>query len=246
MIDEAKRQAESGSLVQLNFHACPPTISGQSCNNWDDQGVHAKLSDSQWRDLVRNNGNLNRKWKQRLDEIVPFLQQLQDAGISVLWRPLHEINGGWFWWGGRPGPSGSRMLFQLTWDYLVRTKGLSNLIWVWNVSDFEMGVVDDYWPGASYVDVVSLDVYKTHQPIQEDYEKILGIGRSNGNTPIALGEVGSIPSPDTLDQQPNWVWFMCWSEHLTNQTWNTEESIKATYYLPRTLNQGEIGVGTSN
>ena len=37
-----------------------------------------------------------------IDAIAAELKRLQDAGIPVLWRPLHEASGGWFWWGQRP------------------------------------------------------------------------------------------------------------------------------------------------
>ena len=50
---------------------------------------------------------------------MPYLQQLKDAGVPVLFRPLHEMNEGWAWWGGRPGADGSAKLYQITHDYLV-------------------------------------------------------------------------------------------------------------------------------
>ena len=66
--------------------------------------------------------------------------------MEVLWRPLHEMNEGWSWWGGRPGSSGSRRLYQITHDYLVGVKGLTNLVWVWNVKDVDMGGIGEYFP----------------------------------------------------------------------------------------------------
>ncbi len=40
-----------------------------------------------------------------IDAIASLLKRLQDHGVTVLWRPLHEAAGGWFWWGaGGPGP----------------------------------------------------------------------------------------------------------------------------------------------
>ena len=76
-------------------------------------------------------------WLSRLDRIAVFpCGILKDHGVEVLWRPLHEMNQAAFWWAGRPGPDGTRKLYQITHDYFVKTKGLSNLIWVWGMQDF--------------------------------------------------------------------------------------------------------------
>lgn len=90
MIDEAKRQGNAGSVVTLMWHVCPPT-QGETCD-WAN-GIQSKLTDVQWRSLVTDGSTMNRRYKQRLDTIVPFLQQLKDAGVVVIWRPLHEMNG---------------------------------------------------------------------------------------------------------------------------------------------------------
>ncbi|RYG02375.1 MAG: hypothetical protein EOO07_33065, partial [Chitinophagaceae bacterium] len=66
-----------------------------------------------------------------------------------------------FWWGGRPGVNGSAKLYRITYDYLVKVKGMTNLIWVWNLQDFANLASDlnTYDPGSEYYDVLSLDVY---------------------------------------------------------------------------------------
>jgi mannan endo-1,4-beta-mannosidase len=66
--------------------------------------------------------------------VVPYLQQLRTAGIPVLWRPFHEMNETWNWWGGRPGANGGAKIYQQMRDYFT-SQGLDNLIWVWNVQD---------------------------------------------------------------------------------------------------------------
>lgn len=94
MIDEAIRQWNAGSLVALTWNACPPTT-GETCD-WKN-GVQRKLSNSQWNSLIRNGGVLNRRWKQRLDTLLPYFEQLQDAGVVAIWRPFQEMNGGLLW-----------------------------------------------------------------------------------------------------------------------------------------------------
>ncbi len=238
MVNEAVRQWQGGSVVALTWHMCPPTI-GATCG-WDSGGILSHLSDAQWNELVTNGTNLNNRWKQRLAEAVPFLRQLQNAGVPVLWRPIHEMNEGWSWWGGRPGANGSRRLYQITHDYLTGTQGLTNLVWVWNVKDVNMGSIADYWPGSSYVDVASLDVWVKMEPSASDYQALLNVA---GGKPIALAEVGRVPSPALMNAQPRWAWWMVWAEWLTDPAYNSNAAVQASYFHSRVLNRGEFSIG---
>lgn len=233
MVDEAIRQWQAGSLVALTWHVCPPTV-GSTCG-WDSGGILGSLSDGQWSELLRDGSSLNQAWKNRLDEVVPHLRRLRDAGVEVLWRPLHEMNEGWSWWGGRGAQT--RQLYQLTHDHLTG-QGLSNLVWVWNVKDVDMGGIGGYWPGASFVDVASLDVWVKQTPSQSDYDAMLNVA---GGKPIALAEVGRVPSPEVLAAQPRWAWFMTWAEWLVDPAYNDNASVQRTYWDGRVLNRGELG-----
>jgi mannan endo-1,4-beta-mannosidase len=237
MVSEAIRQWRAGSLVALTWHLCPPT-GGPTCG-WDSNGVLSRLTDSQWREVITDGTALNLAYQRRMDEVVPYLRQLQDAGVPVLWRPIHEMNDGWSWWGGRGGADGSRRLYQIQHDYLT-ARGLTNLVWVWNVKDLNMGAIGDYWPGASYVDVASLDVWVKLDPSAADYQAMLAIA---GGKPIALAEVGRVPSPALMDAQPRWAWWMVWAEWLTDPAYNTNAGVQASYFSPRVLNRGEITIG---
>ena len=238
MVSEAIRQWQSGSVVALTWHLCPPTT-GPTCN-WDAGGVLRRLSDTEWSQTLTSGTALNTAFRQRLAEVVPYLRQLQNAGVPVLWRPVHEMNDGWSWWGGRPGANGSRRLYQLVHDYLTG-QGLTNLVWVWNVKDVAMGSAGDYWPGASYVDVASLDVWVKMEPSQSDYQTMLNLAAGK---PIALAEVGRTPSPALMDAQPRWTWWMVWAEWLTDPAYNTNAGVQASYFSPRVLNRGEISLGS--
>lgn len=235
MVDEAIRQWRAGSLVALTWHVCPPTV-GSTCG-WDSGGILGSLNDGQWSELLRNGSALNQAWKNRLNEVVPHLRRLRDAGVEVLWRPLHEMNEGWSWWGGRGAQT--RQLYQLTHDYLSG-QGLTNLIWVWNVKDVDMAGIGGYWPGAAYADVASLDVWAKQTPSRSDYDAMLNVA---GGKPIALAEVGRVPSPEVLAAQPRWAWFMVWAEWLVDPAYNDNASVQRTYWDGRTLNQGELTLG---
>jgi mannan endo-1,4-beta-mannosidase len=145
-----------------------------------------------------------------VDVIAWFLKQLRFAGVPVLWRPYHEMNGAWFWWGQKPGENGYKKLWRMLYDRLVNFHGLNNLIWVFNTNEFKEGVDphETYYPGDDVVDIIATDVY-TEAFNQENYDQMLALA---GDKPIALGEVGSVPSPEILKSQPRWTWFMQWGD----------------------------------
>jgi len=233
VIDQAKTEWANGSLVALTWHACSPTV-GATCEF--DGGVKTQISDAQFQEIVTAGTNLNSVWRSRMAAVVPYLRQLKDAGIPVLWRPFHEMNESWNWWGARPGANGGAKIYQQMRDYFD-SQGLDNLIWVWNVQDNPAGGWSSYYPGATYADVVSLDVWYKGYPSAGDYQQIQSIAAAGGK-PIALAETGKVPTASVLTGQPRWAWFMVWSEQLRGS--NTNAEIQATYFHPRVLNQGEV------
>lgn len=230
MIYEAEEQWNNDALVNIMWHACPPT-QNQPCN-WDG-GVKSSLSNAQWTELITNGTTLNNKWKNQMDEIAVYLQYLENKGVAVLWRPLHEMNQGNFWWGGRPGANGTSKLYQITHDYLTNTKGLSNLIWVWDMQDLAMNI-DNYNPGSSYWDVFAFDIYENGYS-QSWYNYLLPI---IGNKPMAIGECAQLPSSTVLNTQPRWVFFMGWADLVFSD--NTTQQIINTYSHSRVLNRNEM------
>jgi mannan endo-1,4-beta-mannosidase len=232
MIQEAKRQWGEGAIVDLMWHACPPDH-GEPCEWQAAGGVLSHLDDAKWNELVTDGTPLNRAWKSRLDEIARYLNDLQSAGVAVLWRPLHEMNQGQFWWAGRPGPHGTARLYQITRDYLERQRGLTNLVWVWDVQDLDWSWAS-YDPGAGYWDVLAMDMYGDGYTTQK-YETLL---RLAGDKPIAIGECEKLPTPAELAAQPRWTFFMAWAE-LVYQG-NTEQRIRELYLDPRVITLDEM------
>ncbi len=227
MIRQAQLEWSHGAVVNLMFHACPPT-NAEPCD-WDhDLARH--LSDAEWSDLITEGGTLNRAWLARLDTIVPYLRQLRDAGVAPLFRPIHEMNQGFFWWGGRPGPQGTRRLYQITHDHLVRHHGLDHMIWVWDVQDLSWNF-SDYDPGTDHADIVALDVYGDGFR-REKYDAIAAV--ANGRL-MAIGECQVLPTAAELDAQPRWSFFMSWSELTFEARYNTGDAIRALYASPRVV-----------
>ena len=230
MIYEAKKQWESGSIINIMLHTCPP-LQPEPCA-WNG-GVLSKLTDAQWTELITEGTQLNRNWKKRLDDISVYLQYLKDNEVEVMFRPLHEMGQGAFWWGGRPGPNGTLRLYQITHDYLTDVKGLDNLIWIWDVQDLTLDFAD-YNPGDKYWDIMALDVYGDGYN-KKFYDYILKIA---GNKPIAIGECDKLPTPQVLQEQPRYVFFMAWAELVFSK--NTIQDINNLYSSARVVNRDQM------
>jgi mannan endo-1,4-beta-mannosidase len=232
MIAEAERQYRNGAVVTITWHEVRPT---------DDEPVTFKdsvqghLTDAQWKELLTPGSPLNLRWQAQVDVVAGYLKQLQDAHVPVLFRPYHEMNGNWFWWGGRAGRDGSVALYRQLYDRFVNVHHLDNLLWLWNVNapnGSNAGPIEDYFPGAQYADLVTIDVYSGFKP--EYYTSTLALAAGK---PIALAEVGGLPSPEVLQKQPRWTYFMCWSEFI--QEHNPVDLVNAVYHDPQVLTRDD-------
>ena len=234
MVEEAIRQYRNGAIVAMTWHAVRPTEDEPVTFR---DSVQGDLTDFEWHELLTPGSDLYKRWCAQVDAIAGYLKQLQAARVPVLWRPYHEVNGGWFWWGGRKGTDGSAALYRQLFDRLVNHHHLNNLVWVWNANapgsgGNGPGPYADYFPGTKYADVLSVDVYGEFQ--QSYYDNLLTLAQGK---PIALGEVGAVPSPSVLTQQPKYAWFMCWSEIV--DTGNAVEALRATYNAPNTASRDD-------
>ena len=143
-----------------------------------------------------------------IDAIAVQLTKFDKAGIPVLWRPLHEADGGWFWWGAE-GPDTFKKLWRLLFDRLTRHHQLHNLLWVLTVEH------SDWYPGDDVVDVASIDIYPEDRddPLVGRWQKQRDF--YDGRKPLALGEYPGIPDiPRMRRLGVHWAWFCSWSgEH---------------------------------
>lgn len=157
-----------------------------------------------------------------VDIVSGYFKQLQDKGIAVVWRPLHEASGGWFWW-GTASPECYVQLYRLVFKRMVETNKLNNLIWVWNINTdpkfgYDYSALNAAWyPGDEYVDIVAVDIYdplNDHNSAANYYNKIVSdVGTSKM---IALSENGAIPDIDSIaEDKAYWSYWMTWS-----QTWS--------------------------
>lgn len=155
-----------------------------------------------------------------IDAIAVELKKLSAAKVPVLWRPLHEADGRWFWWGAK-GPEPCIKLWRLLFDRLTNKHQLHNLIWVWNSPSPE------WYPGDEYVDIVAVDAYPsdTRDPLSGTWEGLLE--RFDGKKLLAISEFGGVPDVDRMFRYGcYWSYFVTWNGTLGK---NDPASIKATY-----------------
>ncbi len=232
MIREVIRQYRAGSVPALCWHAVRPT---------EDEPVTfrgsilGKLTDWEFRQLMTPGTELHARWERQVDRIAGYLRELQDAGVPVLFRPYHEMNGDWFWWGGRPGADGTAALYRMLFERYVHVHHLNNLVWVWNVAaaSSKSGSPDQYWPGAGYADIVSMDIYRPYT--KSDYESMLAL--AGERKPVALAEVGTLPTRETLASQPRWAYMMVWSEFAEDH--NTPSQLRSIFNAPEVIDRGD-------
>ncbi|GAA4322687.1 hypothetical protein GCM10023149_23200 [Mucilaginibacter gynuensis] len=236
IVTEAIKKYGEGYIICLMWHQGRP--SDNPPYGWKES-VQAKLTSEQWKELITPNTELNKRWLAQIDQVALWLKKLQDAHVPVLWRPYHEMNGVWFWWGDKKGPDGIVKLWKMMYERYTNYHKLNNLIWVWGANgprdlpEDEAFPYKHYYPGAKYVDILGTDIYNADYE-QKDYNELLAL--ANGK-PIALTEVGELPKATILKAQPEWTWFMVWTSWLW--THNTHELVKEVYSNPKTLSLGE-------
>jgi mannan endo-1,4-beta-mannosidase len=229
VIDEAIRQYSLGSVITLMWHAVRPIedepVTFKEC-------IQGTVSDSEWKDILTLGTELHGRWQAQVDVIAGYLAQLKDVNIPVLWRPYHEMNGDWFWWGNKRGEYGYERLWRQLHDRLTNHWKLDNLIWVWNgnaPTSENIGEYADFYPGHDVVDILATDIYRNNYQ-QRFYEELVDLAEGK---PVAIGECGEAPTSEILDKQPKWAWFMIWTGAVTSS--NTPESLTAIYNDPRVL-----------
>ena len=136
-----------GGWVTVSAHLYNPANPGGG--GLRDKGVDLDA-------LLNGDSETHTRWMKELDQLAAGLQQLKEGGVVVLWRPFHEMNGGWFWWGAKD-PDKFIALWRQMFDYFSKTKGLDNLLWVYGPNHGDKTAA--YYAGDNYVDLVGLDAY---------------------------------------------------------------------------------------
>lgn len=181
-----------GGLVTLTWCADNPfkdgyNVSWNSVTHKDSIHLRRLLSSSP------NSKEKENYWNE-LTRVAKGLKELKDAGVVVLWRPFHEMNGTWFWWGPNDDRQPTNLEdFKHLWQDMHTTfnkMGLDNLIWVYSANkpfnQVTKDNVETMYPGKDYVDVVGMDIYKAPVPdFAENYDVLKKLNKT-----IVIAECG--------------------------------------------------------
>ncbi|MBP5578582.1 MAG: glycoside hydrolase [Ruminococcus sp.] len=193
----------------------------------------------------------NEYYLSTLKTLAKEFNKLEAEGIPVIWRPLHEAEGGggesgsWFWW-GREGSAAYKKLWQYTYNTLTNDLNCHNLIWEWNSYNFATS--KDWYPGDNYVDIIGYDKYSctdwstgsaryyhNDSPFSSTFYGIME--KYDSAKMISLAENDSFSTPDKLqEEKAGWLYFCTWydggsdnNNFLSNPTFNTKEDTIAMY-----------------
>ncbi|MFZ3599372.1 glycosyl hydrolase [Streptomyces sp. BH104] len=205
--DRAIAWWQAGGIPMFGYHMGAPTFS----DDYDGSKQTVSI------DKVLTAGTAEHtSFLQRLDRASAQLHDLKAAGAAAIWRPFHEAGGDWFWWSKEGGAQYQR-LWRFTFDYMTKTKGVDNAVWLFGFNG-EPAASASFYPGKDYVDIAGADTYASggdYNPLKAMYDATTGVVGST--IPVALHENGPIPDPDQLQQAgAHWVLFNTWNvEHLT-------------------------------
>ena len=169
-----------------------------------------------------------------IDLIATKIQRMESEGVTILFRPLHEASGAWFWWGLQGSDSATNEVFQKLWymiyDRLENYHKLTNIIWVWNGQNPHTAI----HPNA--FDIEGIDRYYDQEDISAEalstyYEKCYGelagydkycaelAGMDSTGKMMALTECGYIPDPDGIKAANTmWLYYMVWNGDFIYET----------------------------
>lgn len=169
-----------------------------------------------------------------IDLIATKIQRMESEGVTILFRPLHEASGAWFWWGLQGRDSATNEVFQKLWymiyDRLENYHKLTNIIWVWNGQNPHTAI----HPNA--FDIEGIDRYYDQEDISAEalstyYEKCYGelagydkycaelAGMESTGKMMALTECGYIPDPEGIKAANTiWLYYMVWNGDFIYET----------------------------
>lgn len=213
--------AEKGGILTFTWHWFSPFGSR-------DKGFYAENTTFDATKVTITGTKEQEAFYSDMDHMAGLLMPFCEKDIPVLWRPFHESEGAWFWWGAK-GPETAKHLYRIMYQYFTEEKKLNNLIWVWN-SPLVEGYVGD-----EVADIISRDLYEpphVHGDFADKYEELIKITPNQKLT--ALAEVGTVPGVEALaESRIPWIWYMTWSRDfcLTEES-NSKERQIANYNHP--------------
>ena len=129
-----------------NFTTCDFSESKDLSNNCAEQ--------------ILPGGAYNAQFNAYLDIIADYSKRLQAENIPVIFRPFHENNGSWFWWGSGISPETYKSIFRYAVEYL-QASGVHNMLYVYSPNGpfADEAKYMERYPGDEYVDILAFDYY---------------------------------------------------------------------------------------
>lgn len=220
LVRRAVAQTASGGLVTMSWHERNPVEVCARGEFFDC--VKKPMSAETLKALLTPGTREHQLWLADVDAIAKVLNALQSKGVVVLFRPYHEMNGGWFWWGKQ---NAYPELWDALHDELVGRDKLNNLIWIWS-ADRDVPDASRYFPRRNKPDVVGIDVYEDDPDSSKYTDGHSNVKQAGGTVPFALSEVGFLPSRKTVDAI-NPAWALLWGGEFLNGAWAYPNSCDA-------------------
>jgi mannan endo-1,4-beta-mannosidase len=234
----AREYWKQGGLITVSAHVYNPA--NPKGGGQRDAGVDLKT-------LLSEGTPTHDRWMQELDLLAKALDELQKASVVVLWRPFHEMNGGWFWWGAKE-PETFIAVWRHMFHYFTNTKKLNNLLWVYGPNHGQRTAA--YYAGDRYVDIVGLDAYTDYLDPEhvKGYPEVAQLGKPFGFT--EYGPHAAQNPPGDYDYRrfaegvfknfPQTVFFMSWGGK-----WSLARNNNVREFLnnPRVINRDDLPKG---
>ncbi|MGN1155100.1 MAG: glycosyl hydrolase [Agathobacter sp.] len=208
-----------GGLITFTWHWYSP-LSGR------DKSFYTSNTDFDASLALIEGTPENLAMRHDLDHMAELLQPFCDQHIPILWRPFHEADGSWFWWGAK-GPEVAKGLYHYMYHYYTEQYHLDNLIWVWNSPKKE------YYVGDGFCDIISVDQYPpkySYSDFRDTYLNLIQV--TNSPKGAAIAETGIIPDAQMLESRKTpWLWYMTWSKgFVLTEEFNQFEALRRLYH----------------
>ncbi len=149
IIYQIRKLHEMGGVFTLSWHMKALIDDGKGDNSSKDTSTKIVKR-------ILKGGDHHQVLLSQLDKLASFLNEIKD--IPVIFRPWHEHNYSWFWWGKRHCSKEEYIeLWKTTVDYLMK-KGVHNLLYAYSPNQIRNDYLERY-PGDNYVDILGVDHY---------------------------------------------------------------------------------------
>ncbi|HEX3048112.1 MAG TPA: glycosyl hydrolase, partial [Bacillota bacterium] len=252
----------SGGLITVNWSPHNPWLNDETdiinhpgvwtdTRSYDTAGQY-NLTNVDLTKLVDPNDPIRKVWLRKLDRIAAALLELKNAGVVVLWRPMQEMNGDWFWWGytkNPDNPDAYKNVFIDMYNYFTNVKGLNNLLWVYSPASTGSKSFSWDYPGGQYVNVVAVTAYNDNLSVS-CYQEMTSFNR-----PMAMAEYGGADNPTTqasgsFDNRkyinviqtsyPMFAYFVCWHNWDNGGGNYVYHSINRNIYPSELMNNSNV------